>query len=117
MLPNHRTCRYLERHVPLHERMAFYSLADVAVLTATRDGFNLVPYEYIMCRWVPTEPISKWEKIVACCGDCSIFPNCFSEACDPLRMNSASRNNAMPPLDLESKFTQQRSDYISIHYL
>ncbi|MEW5315842.1 MAG: hypothetical protein WDW38_007244 [Sanguina aurantia] len=40
---------YLERHVPLHERMAFYSLADVAVLTATRDGFNLVPYEYIMC--------------------------------------------------------------------
>ncbi|GFH10594.1 glyco_transf_20 domain-containing protein, partial [Haematococcus lacustris] len=38
---------YLERHVPLHERMAFYSVADCAVVTATRDGMNLVPYEYV----------------------------------------------------------------------
>lgn len=44
--------QYLERHVPLHERMAFYSEADVAVVTATRDGMNLVPYEYIVCRQV-----------------------------------------------------------------
>ena len=43
---------YLERHVPLHERMAFYSVSDVAVVTATRDGMNLVPYEYIVCRQV-----------------------------------------------------------------
>mmetsp|Transcript_7436 Transcript_7436/g.16134 ORF Transcript_7436/g.16134 Transcript_7436/m.16134 type:complete len:857 (+) Transcript_7436:209-2779(+) len=44
---------YLERHVPLHERMAFYSVADCAVVTATRDGMNLVPYEYIVCRQGP----------------------------------------------------------------
>mmetsp|Transcript_6377 Transcript_6377/g.19782 ORF Transcript_6377/g.19782 Transcript_6377/m.19782 type:complete len:833 (-) Transcript_6377:104-2602(-) len=42
--------QYIERHVPLHERMAFYSVSDVAVVTATRDGMNLVPYEYILCR-------------------------------------------------------------------
>ncbi|KAG1664974.1 hypothetical protein FOA52_001986 [Chlamydomonas sp. UWO 241] len=42
--------QYLERHVPLHERMAFYAVSDVAVVTATRDGMNLVPYEYILCR-------------------------------------------------------------------
>ena len=47
---------YLERHVPLHERMAFYSIADVAVVTATRDGMNLVPYEYIVCRQVREGP-------------------------------------------------------------
>ncbi|KAG2502215.1 hypothetical protein HYH03_000701 [Edaphochlamys debaryana] len=45
--------QYLERHVPLHERMAFYSIADCAVVTATRDGMNLVPYEYIVCRQGP----------------------------------------------------------------
>ena len=45
---------YLERHVPLHERIAFYSLADCAVITATRDGMNLVPYEYVVCRQGPT---------------------------------------------------------------
>ena len=36
--------------VPLYERIALYSVADVAVVTATRDGMNLVPYEYIVCR-------------------------------------------------------------------
>jgi trehalose 6-phosphate synthase/phosphatase len=48
-----RNTQYLERHVPLHERMAFYAVSDVAVVTATRDGMNLVPYEYILCRQGP----------------------------------------------------------------
>lgn len=39
--------------MPLHERMAFYSIADCAVVTATRDGMNLVPYEYVVCRQGP----------------------------------------------------------------
>ena len=29
---------------------ALYSVADVAVIAATRDGMNLVPYEYIVSR-------------------------------------------------------------------
>ena len=41
---------WLERPVPLYEKIALYSIADVAVVTATRDGMNLVPYEYIVCR-------------------------------------------------------------------
>ena len=41
---------WLERPVPLYERIALYSVADVAVVTATRDGMNLVPYEYIVSR-------------------------------------------------------------------
>lgn len=36
--------------VPLYERAALYSIADCAVVTATRDGMNLVPYEYVVCR-------------------------------------------------------------------
>lgn len=40
----------LERHVPLHERIALYSIADCAVVTAVRDGMNLMPYEYVACR-------------------------------------------------------------------
>lgn len=41
---------WLERSVPLYERIVLYSVADVAVVAATRDGMNLVPYEYIVCR-------------------------------------------------------------------
>ena len=40
----------LERHVPLYERVAFYTLAEACVVTAVRDGMNLIPYEYIVCR-------------------------------------------------------------------
>jgi trehalose-6-phosphate synthase len=41
---------YEERVVPLHDRLALFSLAHCVVVTATRDGMNLVPYEYIVCR-------------------------------------------------------------------
>jgi Glycosyltransferase family 20 len=41
---------WLDRRVPLYERVALYSMADVAVVTATRDGMNLAPYEYVVCR-------------------------------------------------------------------
>ncbi|KAJ7541717.1 hypothetical protein O6H91_10G072800 [Diphasiastrum complanatum] len=40
----------LERIVPLYERIAFYSIAECCVVTALRDGMNLIPYEYIVCR-------------------------------------------------------------------
>ena len=39
--------------VGVHERIALYSVADVSVVTATRDGMNLAPYEYITCRQGP----------------------------------------------------------------
>ena len=41
---------WLERPVPLYEKIALYSVADCVVVTATRDGMNLAPYEYVVCR-------------------------------------------------------------------
>ncbi|VAI29441.1 unnamed protein product [Triticum turgidum subsp. durum] len=32
------------------ERMTYYTLAECVVVTAVRDGMNLTPYEYIVCR-------------------------------------------------------------------
>ena len=40
----------LEKHVPLYERIAYYTIADCCVVTAVRDGLNLIPYEYIVSR-------------------------------------------------------------------
>ncbi|XP_024517259.1 alpha,alpha-trehalose-phosphate synthase [UDP-forming] 5-like [Selaginella moellendorffii] len=40
----------LERHVPFHERTAYYAISECCVVTAVRDGMNLIPYEYILCR-------------------------------------------------------------------
>lgn len=51
---------WVERPVSLFEKIALYSIADVAVVTATRDGMNLVPYEYIVCRQgAPVRAISS----------------------------------------------------------
>lgn len=43
----------IHRATSLDERIALLSIADCAVVTATRDGMNLLPYEYITCRQGP----------------------------------------------------------------
>jgi len=47
---SHKPVVWLDRSVPHYERVALYSVADCAVVTASRDGMNLMPYEYIVCR-------------------------------------------------------------------
>lgn len=36
--------------VPFDELLALYAMADVCLVTSTRDGMNLVAYEYIACQ-------------------------------------------------------------------
>eukprot|EP00245_Coleochaete_scutata_P002475 TRINITY_DN1327_c0_g1_i1.p1 TRINITY_DN1327_c0_g1~~TRINITY_DN1327_c0_g1_i1.p1 ORF type:complete len:882 (+),score=159.40 TRINITY_DN1327_c0_g1_i1:458-3103(+) len=52
----------LERHVPLYERIAFYTIAQCCVVTAVRDGMNLTPYEYVVCRQ-GTDPAPPQEAL------------------------------------------------------
>uniref|UniRef100_A0A061RG97 Trehalose 6-phosphate synthase/phosphatase n=1 Tax=Tetraselmis sp. GSL018 TaxID=582737 RepID=A0A061RG97_9CHLO len=52
----------IERSVPLYERIAYYSIADVVVVTALRDGMNLVPYEYIVSRQGPDGVVPDEER-------------------------------------------------------
>lgn len=63
---------WVERPVSLYEKIALYSVADVAVVTATRDGMNLVPYEYIVCR--QGAPVSTLRAPCAQVHVCSIMP-------------------------------------------
>jgi len=56
---------WVERPVSLCEKIALYSIADVAVVTATRDGMNLVPYEYIVCR--QGAPVSSLSWLTSSC--------------------------------------------------
>jgi trehalose 6-phosphate synthase len=41
---------YLHRSVPFTELSALYSIADACLLSSTRDGMNLVAFEYIACQ-------------------------------------------------------------------
>ncbi|KAJ5101325.1 hypothetical protein NUU61_003547, partial [Penicillium alfredii] len=41
---------YMHRSVPFTELTALYAVADVCLLTSTRDGMNLVSFEYVACQ-------------------------------------------------------------------
>ena len=40
----------MHRSVSFDELTALYSVADVCLLTSTRDGMNLVSFEYVACQ-------------------------------------------------------------------
>jgi trehalose 6-phosphate synthase/phosphatase len=40
----------IDRLVPRYEKTAYYAMADCCLVNAVRDGMNLVPYKYIICR-------------------------------------------------------------------
>ncbi|KAK6133611.1 hypothetical protein DH2020_032641 [Rehmannia glutinosa] len=40
----------IDRHAPRYEKTAYYALAECCIVNAVRDGMNLVPYKYIVCR-------------------------------------------------------------------
>ncbi|KAK6932726.1 Glycosyl transferase, family 20 [Dillenia turbinata] len=48
--PGYQPIVFIDRPVSLSERAAFYTIAECVVVTAVRDGMNLTPYEYIVCR-------------------------------------------------------------------
>ncbi|CAA6671042.1 unnamed protein product [Spirodela intermedia] len=44
----------INRTVPTYEKVAYYAIAECCVVNAVRDGMNLVPYKYTVCRqWSP----------------------------------------------------------------
>jgi trehalose 6-phosphate synthase/phosphatase len=40
----------IDRHVLRYEKSAYYALAECCIVNAVRDGMNLVPYKYLVCR-------------------------------------------------------------------
>ena len=40
----------IDRPLRLSERMAYYAVAECCLVTAVRDGMNLIPYEYVIAR-------------------------------------------------------------------
>jgi trehalose-6-phosphate synthase len=41
---------FMHRSVTFEELVALYAVADACIVSSTRDGMNLVSYEYITCQ-------------------------------------------------------------------
>ncbi|GEM12763.1 alpha,alpha-trehalose-phosphate synthase, glycosyltransferase family 20 protein [Rhodotorula toruloides] len=48
--PNWMPIHFMHRSVPFSELTALYTVSDACLITSTRDGMNLVAYEYIACQ-------------------------------------------------------------------
>ncbi|KAK8605601.1 hypothetical protein V6N13_102377 [Hibiscus sabdariffa] len=48
--PRYQPVVLIDRPVPRYEKSAYYALAECCIVNAVRDGMNLVPYKYIVCR-------------------------------------------------------------------
>ncbi|KAK9684688.1 hypothetical protein RND81_10G225800 [Saponaria officinalis] len=49
-LPGYEPVMLIDHPLRLSEKTAYYALADCCIVNAVRDGMNLIPYEYIICR-------------------------------------------------------------------
>ncbi|KAK8956413.1 putative alpha,alpha-trehalose-phosphate synthase [UDP-forming] 10 [Platanthera guangdongensis] len=81
----------IDHSIPFHEKIAFYAAADCCIVNAVKDGMNLVPYEYVICRQ-GTDEMDKLRKI--CCGSprtsaliVSEFVGCSSSLSGAFRIN------------------------------
>ncbi|XP_058108343.1 alpha,alpha-trehalose-phosphate synthase [UDP-forming] 6-like [Magnolia sinica] len=48
--PGYEPVVLIDRPLQFYERVAYYVVADCCLVTAVRDGMNLIPYEYIISR-------------------------------------------------------------------
>ncbi|XP_019193503.1 PREDICTED: probable alpha,alpha-trehalose-phosphate synthase [UDP-forming] 7 [Ipomoea nil] len=48
--PGYEPVVFIDNSISSSEKMAYYSVAECVVVTAVRDGMNLTPYEYVVCR-------------------------------------------------------------------
>ncbi|CAL5418961.1 unnamed protein product [Camellia sinensis] len=48
--PDYEPVILIDRPVARYEKTAYYAVAECCIVNAVRDGMNLVPYKYIVCR-------------------------------------------------------------------
>lgn len=48
--PDYEPVIMIDKPLKFYERMAYYVVAECCLVTAVRDGMNLIPYEYIIAR-------------------------------------------------------------------
>ncbi|KAK4400493.1 Alpha,alpha-trehalose-phosphate synthase [UDP-forming] 5 [Sesamum angolense] len=48
--PGYEPVVLIDTSLHFYERIAYYVIAECCLVTAVRDGMNLIPYEYIVCR-------------------------------------------------------------------
>ncbi|MFQ6661748.1 hypothetical protein Gotur_029794 [Gossypium turneri] len=123
--PGYEPIVFIDRPVSLSERVAYYSVAECVVVTAVRDGMNLTPYEYIVCR----QGVSESESSSESSGSkksmlvVSEFIGCSPSLSGAIRVNpwniettAEAMNEAISMADAEKQLRHEKHyRYVSSH--
>ncbi|GMI82281.1 TREHALOSE -6-PHOSPHATASE SYNTHASE S7, trehalose-phosphatase/synthase 7 [Hibiscus trionum] len=123
--PGYEPIVLIDRPVSLSERVAYYSVAECVVVTAVRDGMNLTPYEYIVCR----QGVSDSESSSESSGPkksmlvVSEFIGCSPSLSGAIRVNpwniestAEAMNEAISMADAEKQLRHEKHyRYVSSH--
>ncbi|KAJ0971468.1 hypothetical protein J5N97_019427 [Dioscorea zingiberensis] len=109
---------YVNRTVSLSERIAYYLVAECLVVTAVRDGMNLIPYEYIVCRQGSWGSEPKKSMLVL-----SEFIGCSPSLSGAIRVNpwnaeatAEAMNEAISMSEAEKQLRHEKHyRYVSTH--
>ncbi|GJS44940.1 probable alpha,alpha-trehalose-phosphate synthase [UDP-forming] 7 [Tanacetum coccineum] len=123
--PGYQPIVYIDNPLGINERVAYYTIAECVVVSAVRDGMNLTPYEYIVCR----EGISGSETGSDLSGPkksmlvVSEFIGCSPSLSGAIRVNpwnveatAEAMNEAISMSDSEKQFRHEKHyRYVSTH--
>uniref|UniRef100_A0A2N9EGH8 alpha,alpha-trehalose-phosphate synthase (UDP-forming) n=1 Tax=Fagus sylvatica TaxID=28930 RepID=A0A2N9EGH8_FAGSY len=116
---------FIDRQISLGERAAYFTIAECVVVTAVRDGMNLTPYEYIVCRQGVSESQSSSELSGAKKSMLVVseFIGCSPSLSGAIRVNpwnveatAEAMNEAISMADAEKQLRHEKHyRYVSTH--
>ncbi|EEF52030.1 probable alpha,alpha-trehalose-phosphate synthase [UDP-forming] 9 [Ricinus communis] len=125
--PGYEPVVLIDRPVPFYEKTAYYALAECCIVNAVRDGMNLIPYKYIVCR----QGTSKMDEALGVASGSphastlvvSEFIGCSPSLSGAIRVNpwdveavADALNVALTMSDLEKQLRHEKHyRYISSH--
>ncbi|XP_057417885.1 alpha,alpha-trehalose-phosphate synthase [UDP-forming] 6 [Lotus japonicus] len=117
----------IEEPLSFYERVAYYVVAECCLVTAVRDGMNLIPYEYIISR----QGNEKLDKVLSLCSSTkkksmlvvSEFIGCSPSLSGAIRVNpwnidavADAMDSALEMADSEKQLRHEKHyRYVSTH--
>jgi len=123
--PGYEPVVFIDRPVSLSEKAAYFTIAECVVVAAVRDGMNLTPYEYVVCR----QGVSGSESSAESSGPkksmlvVSEFIGCSPSLSGAIRVNpwnieatAEAMNEAISIADSEKQLRHEKHyRYVSTH--
>ncbi|XP_006659457.1 probable alpha,alpha-trehalose-phosphate synthase [UDP-forming] 9 [Oryza brachyantha] len=109
--------------MPMHDKVAFYTSADICVVNAVRDGLNRIPYFYTVCRQEGPVPNASSGKPRQSTIIVSEFVGCSPSLSGAIRINpwnvddvADAMNTALKMSNTEQRLRQEKHyRYVSTH--